>query len=140
MRYLTPVLSVLTIVLLGCAGWQFLQSRMEPAVVVTGGEVFDAGKVASGKSVTHVFKVENKNSFSVGLAAPVAGCTCTTATVSSSVIPAHGFADVTLHVEPEDGAITGSASVTTWHGSKSVETVLFVTGESPARSKTTPNQ
>lgn len=74
----------------------------------------------------------NYDPFSLNLEAPSVGCTCTTATVSASRIPAHGTADVTLHVEPENGKFSGSASIATSYAGKSAETWLMVTGESLA--------
>ena len=130
MRYITLTLGLLTLLLVGAIGWKIVQRYAEPSILVDGGEVFDAGKVLPNVAITHVFKVENRNSFPVGIAAPVAGCACTTASVSAQTIPSHGAVNVTLRVEPENGVITGSAEIITSHAGKNVATWLFVSGNS----------
>ena len=129
MRYCIALLTVVTVILIGYALWQMQQRSALPDVHVAGGEVYDGGTIAAGAALIHTFRVENSHSFAVSLEAPTAGCTCTTATVSASSIPPGGAATVSLHVEPEDGKFSGSASIVTTHGGKSAETWLFATGK-----------
>lgn len=129
MRYYTIPLLIIIVVLFGYTLWQMKQRNALPNVQINGGEVYDGGTVAAGSSLVHTFRVRNPHPFALSLEAPSAGCTCTTATVSTSHIPAHGTADVTLHVEPENGEISGSASIVTTHAGKRAETWLIVTGK-----------
>ena len=132
MRYYTIPLLIITVILFGYAFWQIQQRNALPNVQIDGGGVYDGGIVTAGSSLVHTFRVKNPHPFALYLEAPSAGCTCTTATVSTSHIPAHGTADVTLHVEPENGKFTGSASIVTTHAGKSAETWLMVAGKSSA--------
>jgi len=137
MRYYITLLIVVTVILIGYATWQIQQRNALPDVHVVGGEVYDGSTVAAGVVLMHTFRVENPHSFALGLEAPTAGCTCTTATVSASSIPSHGSAEVTLRVESEDGKFSGSASIVTTHRGKSAETWLIITGKSsPAKART----
>ena len=141
MRYYVALLTVITVILIGYAVWQMQQRNALPDVHVVGGEVYDGDTVAAGAVLMHTFRVENPHSFALGLEAPTAGCTCTTATVSASSIPSHGAAEITLRVEPEDGKFSGSASIVTTHRGKSAETWLIVTGKSlPAKARTARNK
>jgi len=134
MRNCIAILSVISVALLGCSTWMLWQNAVPLRVNVVGGPVFDAGPVSSRRPVIHVFKIENPNQFPVQINAPVTGCTCTTAELSASAIPPHGNVTVTLHVEPEDGSITGSVLVTVRHGRKTAETELLVdSGSSTSR-------
>ena len=130
MRYFIALLTIFCVILSGYAIWQIQQRNALPDVHIVGGVVYDSSATMAGAVLVHTFRVENPHSFALGLEAPTAGCTCTTATVSASVIPAYGAADVTLRVEPEDGKLNGSASIVTTHGGKSAETWLIVTGKS----------
>ena len=137
MRYFIALLTAAIVILIGYAVWLTQQRNALPDVHIVEGGIYDGRTVANGAALVHTFKVENPHSFALGLEAPVASCACTTATVSASGIPAHGTAEVTLRVEPEDGKFSGSASVITTHGSKSAETWLIVTGKSlPAKTRT----
>jgi hypothetical protein len=130
MRIYTIILTILTVVLVSYGIWLCIEDNQQPSVIVDGGELYNAGKVSPTKPIVHIFRLENPNAFTVGIAAPVAGCTCTTATVSAGTIPAHGAISATLRVAPEDGAFTGSAEIITSHAGKSVDTWLFVSGNS----------
>jgi hypothetical protein len=99
-----------------------------PALVVSGGTLFDAGAVDSQRPVVHRFLLRNQNTFAVGLNTPASGCGCTTATVSTDHIAAGRSAYVTLSVESEEGKLTGSASIISTHGGQKAETWFFVTG------------
>ena len=140
MRYSIALCIAVVMVLAGYAVRQLEQRNVLPNVHIVGGTVYDGGTLADGATLTHTFRVENLHSFALGLEAPTAGCTCTTATVSASSIPPHGAADVTLRVEPEDGKFNGSASIVTTHGGKSAETWLIVTGKSLSAKARTAGQ
>ena len=133
-RCANPTAWTLTIlsVVLACWTWSvFRQRNAAPTVDIVGGVVYDAGIVGRGRPVVHTFVVSNPHPFPIGLSAPTAGCACTTATSSSSVIPPNGRVQVTLTVEPEDGKLSGSASIVTTHGAERAETWLMVTGDPP---------
>lgn len=132
MRYSIALLATITVIFFGHALWQIQQRNALPNIQIDGGEVYDGGTVAVGSSLVHTFRIKNPHPFALNLEVPSAGCTCTTATVSASHIPAHGTADVILHVEPENGKFSGSASIVTTHAGKSAETWLIVTGKSTA--------
>ena len=129
MRCFIALLTVVTVILIGYALWQIHQRSVLPDVHVVGGEVYDGGTIAASAALTHTFRVENPHPFALDLEAPIAGCTCTTVTVSASRIQPRGAAEVTLRVEPEDGKFSGSASIVTRHGNRSAETWLFATGK-----------
>ena len=140
MRYFIALLTIFCIILSGYAVWQVQQRNALPDVHIAGGVVYDSGATPAGKFLVHTFRVENPHSFALGLEVPMAGCTCTTATLSASIIPAHEAADVTLRVEPEGGKFNGSASIITMHGGKSTETWLIVTGKSLSAKARTAGQ
>jgi RHS repeat-associated protein len=98
MRYAALILTLLVIGLLGGISWQIVQFRAEPSIHVDGGDIFDVGIVPADRPVSHVFKLENPNPFPLSVSAPVAGCTCTTATVSSATILPGGEVSVTTHI------------------------------------------
>lgn len=137
MRYYTALLTIVTLVLFGFAGWQMQERNASPDVHVVGGGVYDSGTIPAGVPLMHIFTVENPHSFALGLGASAVGCACTTVTVSASTIPPHGTAEVTLRVEPEDGKFSGSASIITTHKRKSTKTWLIATGKSlPLKTRT----
>lgn len=129
MRIALVTLSIATLCVAGYALMGIRERRASPTIDVNGGIVFDAGTVRGTQPVTHTFKIDNPNPFTIGLSTPQAGCTCTTASVSMWSIPPHGSASVTLKVDPEDGNLSGSASIVTTHNGRHVETELFVTGQ-----------
>ena len=90
MRYFIALLTIFCIILSGYAVRQLQQRNTLSDVHVAGGTVYDSGAIATGAVLVHTFRVENPHPFALGLEAPTAGCTCTTATVSASIIPAHG--------------------------------------------------
>ncbi len=135
-RYLITFLTVITAITAGYALWQVYQHSVLPDVHIIGSDIYDGGTIAAGATLAHTFRIENPHPFALSLEAPEVGCTCTTATVSTSIIPPHGASEVTLHVEPEDGKFTGSASIVTTHGNKRAETWLFITGKgSPEKTQ-----
>jgi len=116
-----------TLATLGYGSYVLSTAAVAPTVQIVGGNVARLGSTPFNQPITHEFKIINPHPFAIGLFAPQAGCACTTATASASSIPAHGLARVVLHIDPEDGAVGGSASIVTVHGKLSTETRLFVT-------------
>jgi len=129
MKLTIIVLTIVTILAAACFAKALQDRYATPTVQVSGGEVFDAGSIDGTQPVTHTFRIVNPNRFVEGISAPQPGCSCTTATASASTIPPHGTVDVTLRVDPENGNLSGSASIVTSHAHKTLETMLLVTGE-----------
>ncbi|MEO7719554.1 MAG: DUF1573 domain-containing protein [Capsulimonas sp.] len=105
------------------------RAHEKPEVEVVGGLLYDAGTVPAKRPLTHAFRLNNPHSFPVGLSIVTTGCECTTAKVSSPLIPAHGQADVTLHVKLEDSKeISSGVCFATTHEGQKVETWVLLTG------------
>ena len=101
----------------------------KPDIDVTGGLVYDAGRVPPGRLLTHIYHVNNPHSFPIGLSITKIGCECTTAQTTAKLIPAHGSADIAMHVQQEGANnISAGVCVTATHGTNRTETWLLLTG------------
>jgi hypothetical protein len=127
---------IVSLTLILCAAlWIHYQTEQSPSVDVVGGPIFDAGSVNPNATVTHTFQIVNRHVYPLGVAIAEAGCTCTTASVASSVIPPFGSTKVTLHIDPEgEKEIAGSSMLVIWHEKQSLQLWLIVNGEAASQS------
>ena len=76
----------------------------------------DFGSIPKRPVVTHIFAVQNTGTADLVLSNMVTSCGCTTAEVSSSVIPPGQRADLTVTFDPGFHKIEGEAVRLVWFG------------------------
>ena len=78
---------------------------------------YDFGIIPKNPAVTHIFSVQNTGTADLVLSNMVTSCGCTTAQLSSSVIPPGQRADLTITFNPSFHKVEGDVVRLVWFGS-----------------------
>ena len=78
---------------------------------------YDWGIIPKSPPVTHIFAVQNTGTADLVLSNMVTSCACTTAKLSSSVIPPGQRADLTITFNPSFHKVEGDVVRLVWFGS-----------------------
>ena len=81
---------------------------------------YDFGTIPKAPPVTHIFSVQNAGAVDLVLSNLVTSCGCTTAELSSSVIPPGQRADLTVTFNPSFHETEGDTTRLVWFGTNDV--------------------
>ena len=81
---------------------------------------YDFGSIPKSPAVTHIFSVQNTGTADLVVSNMVTSCGCTTAEMSSSVIPPGQRADLTVTFNPSFHKTEGDTTRLVWFGTNDV--------------------